>query len=124
MRIVVDRGSNTGAIASYLHRIDKREVGKKLDDPVFHTNMFGRDALERTEELRFASDLNPKVQKTYVHYKVSFPPGENPDLETKKQIVEDVLAARGHGQNCQFLAIGIYSREVSFNKVAIAHSLI
>lgn len=105
MRIVVDRGSNTGAISDYLHRKDKREKGKEQDDPVFHSNLFGRNSQERTEELRFSADLNQRVLKTYVHYKVSFPPGENPDIETKKGIVEDVLSLRGHGQNCQFFAV-------------------
>jgi hypothetical protein len=62
MRIIVDRGTNTGSISTYLHRADKREAGKEQQDPVFHTNMFGRDATERTEEFRFSADLNPKVQ--------------------------------------------------------------
>jgi hypothetical protein len=110
MIIVVDRGSNPGGIAGYLHRVDKREVGKEQDDPVFHTNMFGRNAQERTEELRFSADLNPRVEKTYVHYKVSFPPGENLDLETKKSIVDDLLEAREHGQNCQFFAVEHYEK--------------
>ena len=110
MRIVVDRGSNVAAIAGYLHRKDKREAGKEQSDPVFHTNMFGRNAQERTEELRFSADLNPKVKKTYVHYKVSFPPGENPELETKKGIVDDLLEARGQGQNCQFFAVEHYEK--------------
>lgn len=110
MRIVVDRGSNVAAIAGYLHRKDKREKGKEQSDPVFHTNMFGRNAQERTEELRFSADLNPKVKKTYVHYKVSFPPGENPELETKKGIVDDLLEARGQGQNCQFFAVEHYEK--------------
>lgn len=110
MRIVVDRGSNAGAIAGYLHRVDKRKVGKEQDDPVFYTNMFGRNALERTEELRFSADLNQKVKKTYVHYKVSYPPGENPELETKKRTVANVLEARKHGRNCQFFAIEHYEK--------------
>lgn len=110
MRIVVDRGSNAGAITGYLHRKDKREAGKEQADPVFYTNMFGRNALERTEELRFSADLNQRVEKTYVHYKVSFPPGENPDLEAKKGIVDDLLGARGHGQNCQFFAVEHYEK--------------
>jgi hypothetical protein len=105
MRIIVDRGSNIGAIAAYLHRPEKRENGKELDDPVFHTNLFGRTAIDRAAEFRFSADLNPRVKNTYVHYKLSFPPGENPDLGTKKGIVDDVLAARGHGNHCQFLAI-------------------
>lgn len=105
MRIIVARGSNAGAISAYLHRVDKRQTGKEQDDPCFHTNMFGRDAGERTEELRFSADLNQQVEKTYIHYKISFPPGENPDLETKKGIVDDVLELRHHGQNCQFFAI-------------------
>lgn len=105
MRIIVDRGSNAGAISAYLHRIDKRQSGKEHDDPCFHTNMFGRNAEERTEELRFSADLNQHVEKTYIHYKISFPPGENPDLETKKGIVDDVLTLRHHGQDCQFFAI-------------------
>ncbi|NEQ29108.1 MAG: hypothetical protein F6K28_61255, partial [Microcoleus sp. SIO2G3] len=105
MRIIVDRGSNAGAILSYLHRVDKREAGKEQEDPVFYTNMFGRNAQERTEELRFSSDQNSKVEKTFIHYKISYPPGENPDLENKKAIVDDVLEARNHGKNCQFLAI-------------------
>lgn len=105
MRIIVDRGSNAGAILSYLHRVDKREAGKEQEDPVFYTNMFGRNAQERTEELRFSSDQNSKVEKTFVHYKISYPPGENPDLENKKAIVDDLLEARNHGKNCQFLAI-------------------
>jgi Relaxase/Mobilisation nuclease domain len=115
MRIVVDRGSNAGAIAGYLHRADKREIGKEQDDPVFHTNMFGRDALERTEELRFSVDLNQRVERTYVHYKVSFPPGENPDFEEKKGIVDDLLEARGHGQNCQFFAVEHYEKVEKHN---------
>lgn len=115
MRIVVDRGSNAGAISGYLHRQDKREAGKEQDDPVFHTNMFGRNALERTEELRFSADLNQRVEKTYVHYKVSFPPGENPDIEAKKGIVDDLLEARGHGQNCQFFAVEHYEKVEKHN---------
>lgn len=105
MRIIVDRGNNAGAILSYLHQVDKREAGKEQEDPVFYTNMFGRNAQERTEELRFSSDQNSKVEKTFVHYKISYPPGENPDLENKKATVDDLLEARNHGKNCQFLAI-------------------
>jgi hypothetical protein len=105
MKIIVDRGSNAGAMLNYLHRTDKRAAGKEQSDPVFHTNMFGRNAQERTEELRFSSDQNLKVEKTYVHYKVSFPPQENPDLRVKKKVVDDLLEARGHGKNCQFVAI-------------------
>lgn len=105
MRIIVDRGRNAGAILSYLHRVDKRESGKEQDDPVFYTNMFGRNAQERAEELRFSADQNLKVKKIYVHYKVSYPPGENPSLESKKETVDDLLEARDHGKNCQFIAI-------------------
>jgi hypothetical protein len=105
MRIIVDRGSNVGAIVAYLHRTEKREKGKEQEDPVFYSNMFGRNAIERSEEFRFSADLNSRVKNIYVHYKISFPPGEHPDRETQTGIVEEVLAERGHGKNCQFLAI-------------------
>jgi len=105
MRIIVDRGRQPGSVIGYLLRKDKREQGQEDKNPIFHTNMFGETVPELTEELRFSSDQNEKVERTYVQYKVSFPPGENPDIETKIGIVDDVLAAQGHGQNCQFFAV-------------------
>lgn len=105
MRIVVDRGSNAGSVMGYLLRTDKREKGREDENPVIHTNMFGEGEQELTEELRFSADQNHRVEKTYVQYKVSFPPGENPDLQTKIGIVDDLLEMRGHGHNCQFFAV-------------------
>jgi hypothetical protein len=105
MRIVVDRGRQPGSVIGYLLRTDKREKGREDENPVIHTNMFGEGEQELTEELRFSADQNERVEKTYVQYKISFPPGENPDLETKIGIVDDVLDLRGHGQNCQFFAV-------------------
>ncbi len=105
MRIIVDRGGNAGSVLPYLLRVDKRQKGREEENPIFHTNMFGESAQELTEELRFSAGLNSRVERTYVQYKVSFPPGEDPDLVTKVGIVEALLAARGHGRNCQFLAV-------------------
>jgi hypothetical protein len=105
MRIVVDRGRQPGSVMGYLLRTDKREKGRENENPVIHTNMFGEGEQELTEELRFSADQNHQVEKTYVQYKISFPPGENPNLETKIGIVDDVLDLRGHGQNCQFFAV-------------------
>jgi len=105
LRIIVDRGRQAGPVIGYLLSPDKREKGQEDKNPIFHTNMFGETEQELTEELRFSADQNPQVERTYVQYKISFPPGENPDIETKKGIVNDVLAMRGHGQNCQFFAV-------------------
>jgi|GEM_PF-956995 len=105
MRIVVDRGKQPGSVMGYLLRTDKREKGQEDQNPVFHTNMFGENAQELTEELRFSADQNEQVERTYGQYKISFPPGENPDLQTKIGIVDDVLEMRGHGRNCQFFAV-------------------
>lgn len=105
MRIIVDRGRQPGSVMSYLLRPDKREKGQESENPILHTNMFGETEQELTEELRFSADQNQQVERTYVQYKISFPPGENPDIETKKGIIDDVLAMRGHGQNCQFFAV-------------------
>ncbi|BAS60427.1 mobilization protein BmgA (plasmid) [Leptolyngbya boryana IAM M-101] len=89
----------------YLLRTDKREKGREAENPIFHTNMFGETEQELTEELRFSSDQNGNVDRTYVQYKISFPPGETPDLQTKIGIVDDLLELRNHGQNCQFFAV-------------------
>lgn len=105
MRIVVDRGKQPGSALDYLLRKDKREKGREAENPILHTNMFGTTPQELTEELRFSADLNPRVERTYVQYKVSFPPGENPDLKTKTAIVEDLLQLRHHGLHCQFVAV-------------------
>jgi len=105
MRIIVDRGRQPGSVIGYLLRQDKREKGQEDKNPIFHTNMFGETEQELTEELRFSADQNEQVERTYVQYKVSFPPGENPDLSTKIGIVDGVLTARKHGQNCQFFAV-------------------
>lgn len=105
MRIVVDRGRRASSVMGYLLRTDKREKGREAENPIIHTNMFGGDEQELTEELRFSADQNERVERTYVQYKISFPPGENPDLRTKVGIVDDVLELRGHGRNCQFFAV-------------------
>lgn len=105
MRIVVDRGRQPASVMGYLLRTDKREKGREDENPIFHTNMFGETEQELTEELRFSSDQNNDVERTYVQYKISFPPGENPDLQTKIGIVDDLLEMRNHGRNCQFFAV-------------------
>jgi len=105
MRIIVDRGRQPGSVMGYLLRTDKREKGREEENPVFHTNMFGENEQELTEELRFSADQNEHVERTYGQYKISFPPGENPDLTTKIGIVNDVLELRNHGRNCQFFAV-------------------
>lgn len=105
MRIIVDRGRQPGSVIGYLLRQDKREKGQEDKNPIFHTNMFGETEQELTEELRFSADQNEQVERTYAQYKVSFPPGENPDLRTKIGIVDGVLTAQKHGQNCQFFAV-------------------
>jgi hypothetical protein len=105
MRIIVDRGRQPGSVIGYLLRQDKREKGREEKNPIFHTNMFGETEQELTEELRFSADQNEQVERTYVQYKVSFPPGENPDLKTKIGIVDSLLTAQQHGQNCQFFAV-------------------
>jgi hypothetical protein len=105
MRIIADRGRQPGPVISYLLREDKREKGQENENPIFHTNMFGQTVQELTEELRFSTDQNERVKRTYLHYKISFPPGENPGPETKRGIVDDLLMLREHGENCQFLAV-------------------
>jgi hypothetical protein len=105
MRIIVDRGRQPSSVIGYLLRTDKREKGREEENPVFYTNMFGKTEQEMTEELRFSADQNEQVERTYVQYKVSFPPGENPDLRTKIGIVDSLLTAQKHGKNCQFFAV-------------------
>jgi hypothetical protein len=105
MRIIVDRGRQPSSVIGYLLRTDKREKGREEENPVFYTNMFGKTEQEMTEELRFSADQNEQVERTYVQYKVSFPPGENPDLKTKIGIVDYVMTAQKHGRNCQFFAV-------------------
>ena len=105
MRIIVDRGRQPSSVIGYLLRTDKREKGREEENPVFYTNMFGKTEQEMTEELRFSADQNEQVERTYVQYKVSLPPGENPDLRIKIGIVDSLLTAQRHGQNCQFFAV-------------------
>jgi hypothetical protein len=105
MRIVVDRGRHPGSVLPYLLRTDKREKGREDENPILHTNMFGCTVEELTEEFRFSADQNGRVERTYVQYKVSFPPGENPDWQTKVGVVDDLLELQEPGRGCQFLAI-------------------
>ena len=108
MRIKVVRGSSPGGLTRYLLREDKQKPStqeeREQGSPVFHTNMFGRNEEELTEEFRFSHNLNSQVKNTMVHYAISLPPGENPAIETKQVIVDRLLEKRGHGK-CQFFAV-------------------
>ena len=108
MRIKVVRGASPGGLTRYLLREDKQTPWAQEDSekrsPIFHTNMFGRNEAELTEEFRFSHDLNARVKKTMVHYAISLPPGENPDIQTKQAIVDKLLEKRGHGKS-QFFAV-------------------
>ena len=113
MRIKVVRGASPGGLTRYLLREDKQNPWAKEDkekgSPIFHTNMFGRNEEELTEEFRFSHDLNARVKNTMVHYAISLPPGENPDIQTKQAIVDRLLEKRGHGKS-QFFAVEHYDQ--------------
>ncbi len=109
MRIEIRRGREPRGLCDYLTREDKREPGRQQEDPIIHTNMLCADAEQLAEELRFSSDLNPRVQKSIAHYAISFPPGEDPTLKVKQQIIDDLLDGMGH-KDCQFFAVEHYER--------------
>lgn len=103
MRINVGRGSG-GSLNRYLLDEKKRAKGFELESPIFCTNMVGADVAELNAEFQLSADLRSDVKRTIAHYSISFPPGENPSLETKQAIVEDLLQEMGH-QDCQFFAV-------------------